>query len=195
MSRKRTAHGNAAALGATGVWEATPSDEVRTPPHGSAEPVERRVDGTVTPAGAAVLARRRHELAKLPNFADGTEPWMPPAPELAPFDGARKELLGQRWDELATMCGGVSSGVGAKLRGWSYMHAAGEYWAARFFATGDPEAFDCMVRAFKSASTAEDQARDAAAWEATARGHDEDADLRRQQADFQRQLAARQEQK
>ncbi|HKQ68644.1 MAG TPA: hypothetical protein VJT73_04860, partial [Polyangiaceae bacterium] len=110
-----------------------------------------------------------HELAKLPDFGDAGAPWLPPAPELAPFDAARQELLGQRWDELATHTGAVSSGVGAKLRGWSYMHAAGEFWASKFFATGNPEFFDLMVRAFKSASTAEDQARDAAAWESKAR--------------------------
>jgi hypothetical protein len=105
----------------------------------------------------------------MPNFGDKAEPWMPPSTELAPFDVARKDLLLQRWDELSTLSGGVSSGVGAKLRGWSFMHAAGEYWAAKFFATGEPESFERMTRAFKAASTAEDQARDAAAWEAAAR--------------------------
>jgi hypothetical protein len=105
----------------------------------------------------------------MPDFGDKTAPWMPPSSELAPFDTARKDLLLQRWDELSTMCGGVSSGVGAKLRGWSFMHAAGEYCAAKFFASGDADAFERMTRAFKAASTAEDQARDAAAWEAKVR--------------------------
>ena len=105
----------------------------------------------------------------MPNFSDGVAPWMPPLAELAPFDDAREDLLLQRWEELTAICGQVSSGTGAKLRGWSFMHAAGEYYAARFFATGDPQAFECMVRAFKAASVAEDQARDACAWESSSR--------------------------
>lgn len=170
MSRRRIIHGALADTGRVGtVYESTPSDEVRTAPPEAAAPIERREDGTVTPEGAAELARRRWEAARMPDFGDKAAPWMPPSPQLAPFDGARKDLLLHRWDEITTMCGGVSSGVGAKLRGWSFIHAAGEYWAATFFATGDQAAFECMVRAFKAASTAEDQARDAAAWEARQR--------------------------
>ncbi len=169
MSRKRAAHGALAATGVTSTWESTPSDEVRAAPVGSAAPVDRREDGTVTPAGAAELARRRWEAARMPDFGDKAAPWMPPSAELAPFDGARKDLLMQRRDELATMTGAVSSGVGAKLRGWAYVHAAGEYWGAQFFATGDAKAYHNMVGAFRAASVLEDQARDAAAWEAQAR--------------------------
>jgi hypothetical protein len=193
MARKRTVHGALAATGRVGTtWENTPSDEVRAVPPDAAAPVERRDNGTVTPAGAAELARKRWEAARMPDFGDKAAPWMPPSAELAPFDGARKDLLLQRWDELSTMCGGVSSGVGAKLRGWSFMHAAGEFWAAKFFATGNQAAFECRVRAFKAASTAEDQARDAAAWEAAVREDDDGGELRRQQREFQKQLAERQ---
>jgi hypothetical protein len=189
MARRRTAHGALADTGVLTTWESTASDEVRSAPPNASAPVDRRDDGTVTAAGAAELARRRWEAARMPDFGDKAAPWMPPTAELAPFDAARKDLLLQRWDELSTMCGRVSSGTGAKLRGWSFMHAAGEYWAAKFFSSGDPDAFDRMVRAFKSASTAEDQARDAAAWESAARGEDEGAELRRQQREFQARLA------
>jgi hypothetical protein len=108
----------------------------------------------------------------MPDFADGTAPWMPPCAELAPFDGARQDLLLQHWEELSGITGPVSSGVGAKLRGWAAMHAGAEYWAAKFFATGDGEAYQRMLQGFRAASVAEDQARDAAAWEAATRPHE-----------------------
>lgn len=119
----------------------------------------------------------------MPDFGDGAEPWMPPADELAPFDHARKDLLAQRRDEIATTTGAVSSAVGAKLRGWAYIHAAGEYWAAKFFATGKGEFFEYMVRAFKAASTETDKADDQAAREARARPPEDDVQrLRRELA-------------
>ncbi len=165
---KRTAHGALAATGATIAFEPC-ADGVRPVPPGVAAPVERRLDGTVTPVGAKELGRRSGEARRQPNFNDSAAPWLPPAEELAPFDGARKDLLSQRRDEICTMTGGVSSGVGAQLRGWTYLHAAGEYWASQFFATGDPDAFERMVRAFKAASTEDCKLRDAAVWEAKAR--------------------------
>ena len=165
---KRTAHGALAATGQTIAFEPC-ADGVRPAPQGAAAPVERRIDGTVTPEGAAELARMRWEVARQPDFGDRTQPWMPPAPELEPFDGARRDLLTQRRREIHELTGAVDSGVGAQLRAWSYIHAAGEYWASRFFGTGDPEAFDRMVRAFKAASTEDAKLRDAAAWAADAK--------------------------
>lgn len=180
---RRKAHGRAAELGATDVWETTPSDEVRAAPPEAAAPVERRGNGTVTPEGARELARRRWEAQRLPDFGDKAEPWLPPAADLAPFDGARKDLLAQRRDEITTTTGGVSSGVGAKLRGWAYIHAAGEYWASKFFATGDATFFEYMVRAFKAASTETDKADDQAAREARTRPPEDDiARLKRELA-------------
>lgn len=187
---RRAAHGALAASGETVAFEPC-ADGVRPAPVGSAAPVERREDGTVTPAGAAELARMRHESAKLPDFGDRTQPWMPPAADLAPFDEARRDLLTQRRRELHELTGGVDSGVGAQLRAWAYIHAAGEYWASKFFGTGDPDAFDRMVRAFRSASTEDAKLRDAAAWAAEARENGADDVSQRQQA-FQRGLAAKQ---
>jgi hypothetical protein len=81
------------------------------------------------------------------------------------------------------------------LRGWAYLHAAAEYWASRFFATGDRKAFDAMTQAFRAASAEDAKARDAAAWEASARQQSEAARaqtaLRASQTAFQRQLAER----
>jgi hypothetical protein len=132
----------------------------------------------------------------MPDFSDGTAPWLPPCDELRPFDDARRDLLRQKRDELATATGGVSSGTGAILRGWAYIHAAGEYWASKFAATGDRKAFDSMVQAFRAASTEEARARDSAAWEATARqqadARRQQAALRQRQAEYQRQLQERQ---
>lgn len=164
----RSAHGNLAGGGETHAFEPV-ADGVRPVPEGSAAPVERRDDGTVTAAGAAELARLRWEAAKIPDFGERTAPWLPPAPELAPFDDARKDLLGQRRGEIHEYTGAVDSGIGAQLRAWAYIHAAGEYWASKFFASGDAEAFERMVRAFKAASTEDAKLRDAAAWAANAR--------------------------
>jgi hypothetical protein len=145
------------------------ADGVRPAPVDSAAPVSRRSDGTVDPAGAAVLARMRWEASKVPDFGDRTQPWLPPAAALEPFDAARRDLLAQRRRELHELTGAVDSGVGAMLRGWAYLHAAAEYWASTFFATGDGEAFDRMTRAFKAVSTEDAKLRDAAAWAAEAR--------------------------
>lgn len=165
----RSNHGNDRKLrGERKVWENVP-DGVRPVPPNAAAPVERREDGTVTPAGAAELARMRHEAAKLPDFGDKSQPWMPPCEALAPFDAARRDLLTQRRQEIHALTGGVDSGVGAQLRAWAYIHAAGEYWASQFFGTGDPDAFQRMVGAFKAASTEDAKLREAAAWGAEAR--------------------------
>ena len=181
----RSAHGAAAAAGATKVAEPC-ADGVRPVPAGAAAPVERRDDGTVTSESAAELARMGHEARKLPDFGDRTQPWMPPCAALAPFDGARRDLLTHRRKEIHELTGAVDSGVGAQLRAWAYIHAAGEYWASQFFGTGSEEAFVHMVRAFKAASTEDAKLREAAAWAAEAR-----PDRAQRQADAARAAFAR----
>jgi hypothetical protein len=165
----RAAHGDAADGGATKVAEPV-ADGVRPVPEGAAVPQLPRSGGKFTSESAKDAARIRWEREKLPDFGDKTAPWLPPAPALAPFDDARKDLLDRRRSELHELTGGVDGGTGALLRGWAYIHAAGEYWASQFYATGDVKAFENMVRAFKAASTEEAKARDAAAWAAAARG-------------------------
>lgn len=164
----RSAHGTAAKTGATKVAEPV-ADGVRSVPDGAAAPVKRRRNGTVTPEGAAELARMRHEASKVPDFGSKARPWLPPAKALKPFDDARQELLRKRREEIHTMTGAVSAGVGAQLRAWAYIQAAGEFWASKFFSESDPDAFARMVSAFKAASTEDAKLRDAAAWEAKAR--------------------------
>jgi hypothetical protein len=177
MGRKRTIHGKAARRRTGTTWENTRSDEVRAAPRGAGEPPAPRDNGRFTRESAREAAKRRWYLANRPDFGDGVAPWMPPADALAPFDQARQDLVLQRWDELTQApTGPVDSGVAAKLRGWGAMHAGAEYWAARFFATGDPVAYELMLRGFRAASIAEDQARDAAAWAAASRAaRDDDA--------------------
>lgn len=152
-----------------GLTFETVPDGVRSAPRSSAVPHAPRNGGRFTRASAREAARLRWEKARQPDFSDKVVPWMPPREDLKPFDDARGELLIQRRNEIHRMTGGVSAGVGAMLRGWAYMHAAGEYWAASFFATGDPKAFANMKSAFRAASTEDAKLRDAAAWEATAR--------------------------
>lgn len=164
----RTAHGAAAKGGETKVAEPV-ADGVRSAPEGSADPDSRRKDGTVTSEGAARLARMRWESAKVPDFGSKALPWLPPREDLVPFDDARQDLLKRRREEIHTMTGEVSAGVGAQLRAWAYIQAAGEYWASRFFSEADSDAFARMVSAFKAASTEDAKLRDAAAWEAAAR--------------------------
>lgn len=179
----RSAHGKAATLGQTKVAEPC-ADGVRTVPEGSAAPVTRRKNGTVTPEGAAELARLRHEAAKVPDFGSKASPWLPPSEALKPFDAARQDLLRKRREEIHTMTGEVSAGVGAQLRAWAYIQAAGEFWASKFFSEGDPDAFARMVSAFKAASTEDAKLRDAAAWEAACRPKRKNAALANLRAAF-----------
>ena len=165
----RTAHGSARSRGADRVFEPV-ADGVRpVPPGAGAPPPARKPDGTFTRESAVAAAKRGAVLRRLPDFGSRAAPWLPPADALAPFDAARQDLLRQRWDEVHRLTGEVSSGVGAQLRAWAYIHAAGEYWASQFFASGDTTAFQRMTAAFKASSTEDAKLRDAAAWEAKAR--------------------------
>lgn len=194
MARKRTAHGTAAAGGATIVFEATPTDELRPAPEGSAAPVERRDDGTITSAGAAELARMRWEAARMPDFAE-RELEKVPAPEFAPFDRARREYLSVRRQEMHVRTGGVSASVGATLRGEAWLTAFAEYYSTVASSTLDHEAAERALRFITKASTERAKAWDTAVIEAESRDDDVDADLRARQAAFQRELAERQERK
>src|SRR5688572_4259809 len=115
----RTAHGNARKGGATVVFEAVP-DGLRTAQGGFAEPLERSTGGKFTPAGAAAAARRRHALAKVPDFAKG-ELELVPFEGFEPFDAGRRGLLAAKASEIVTATGEADTGTMATLRGWSWL--------------------------------------------------------------------------
>lgn len=190
MTRRRSAHGAARAGGATVVYETPPADELRPVPAGAADPIARREDGTFTPAGAAAAARRRADLAKLPDFAEGELEFIPET-AFAPFDDARRELTRQSGLDLARSTGGLSRGVWTVVRGACWLTAFAEFWATVAAQTGDPDAAERASRFFQRASIERVKAEDLAAREALARQAAEGDDLARAQAEFQRGLAER----
>ncbi len=168
MTRRRTAHGNAAAGGSTVVFETPPTDELRPVPQGAADPIARRGNGTFTPEGAAAAARRRAELAKLPDFAEGELEFIP-AEDFAPFDAARRELTMESGRDMATTYGGLDRSVWTVVRGACWLTSFAEYWATVAARTGDPEAAERASRLFQRASIERVKAEDLAARAAASR--------------------------
>lgn len=146
----RSAHGTAKQSGAELVFEAVP-DGLRPAEPGSAEPLERRSDGKFTSAGAAVAGRRRHALAKTPDFAKG-ELALVPFEGFESFDAGRRGLLAAKAGEIVSATGQADVGVMATLRGWSWLVAFGEYYAHQAATTGDAEAASRARQFFKDAS-------------------------------------------
>lgn len=168
MTRRRTAHGRARELGASIVYETPPVDELRAVPEGAADPIARREDGTFTAAGAAAAARRRADLAKLPDFASGELEFIP-VTDFAPFDDARRELTRATGIDLATATGGLSRSVWTIVRGACWLTSFAEYWAIVAARTGDPDAAERAKRFFQAASIERVKAEDLAAREAASR--------------------------
>lgn len=146
----RTAHGNARKGGQTVVFETAP-DGLRSVAPGSGEPLERREGGKFTSAGAAAAARRRHALAKVPDFAKG-ELGLIPFEGFEPFDEGRKGLLAAKAGEIVQATGEADTGVMATLRGWSWLVAFAEYYAHQAATAGDAEAATRARMFFKDAS-------------------------------------------
>lgn len=144
------ARGRQAELGASMTFDSVP-DGVRPALPGTADPVARRDDGTVTSAGAEVLARMRWEAAKNPDFAE-RELECVPTEEFAPFDAARRDLLRVERQQLHEIHGVVPAAVGTTLRGAAWLTAFAEYWAVQAAKSGDPDAAERAARLFKSAS-------------------------------------------
>lgn len=164
----RTAHGNAAAGGATLVYETPPTDELRPVPPDASDPIQRRADGTFTSDGARAAVRRRADMAKLPDFAEGELEFVP-LDEFVPFDAARRELTRQTGSDLATSTGGLSRSVWTIVRGACWLTAFAEYWAVVAARTGDPEAAERASRFFQRASIERVKAEDLAARDAATR--------------------------
>jgi hypothetical protein len=146
----RTAHGASRAGGETLVFEAVP-DGMRSVEPGSAEPLERREGGKFTSAGASAAARRRHELAKVPDALRG-ELALVPFEGFEPFDTGRKDLLAAKAGEIVEATGAADVGVMSVLRGWSWLVAFAEYYAHQAATTGDAEAAGRARQFFKDAS-------------------------------------------
>jgi len=167
-ARRRAAHGALAGTGATVTFEAVASDEVRPVPADAADPIQRRGNGTFTPAGAAAAARRRADLERMPDFAEQELEFIP-AEDFAPFDRARRELTRATGSFLATASGGLSCNVWPTVRGACWLTAFAEYFAADAAKTGNPKSAEKAARFFAMASIERAKADDAAAREAAAR--------------------------
>lgn len=144
------ARGRQAELGETMTFDSVP-DGVRPALPDCAAPVERRDDGTVTPAGAAELARMRWEAERMPNYAERELEYIP-AEAFRPFDAGRRDLLRVERQQLHEAHGAVTAAVGTILRGAVWMTSFAEYWATEAAKTGDPKAAERAARLFQRAS-------------------------------------------
>jgi hypothetical protein len=104
----------------------------------------------------------------------------------------RLEWLKHRRVELHNATGAVSAGVGAMLNAAAWSYAAGECASELAAAALDMELFRMAANLTTTARQHDLAAWEMAVREGQARGDDEGADLRRRQAEFQRQLADRQ---
>jgi hypothetical protein len=170
----RPAHGTAAKRGKTMVFEAVP-DGMRPAPAPTTEPIETDAAGRFTSAGAAAAARRRHELAKLPNFAERELEFIP-AESFKPFDKARRDLLSVRISELVTQYGHCSPGTVTVLRGWSWMIAFAEYYATKAAQEDSSSYADLAAKHFKNASIELAKAHEFARVEGAAKPRETEAD-------------------
>jgi hypothetical protein len=151
VGRFAPAHGTLASTGETLAFESVP-DGVRP-----AEPVDAAPQ--VNPGGrpftsdtAREAARRRWELAKVPDFAR-QELEFTACDTFAPFEEGRRGLLDARAAEMMRTFGfSPSVGVMTTLRGYSWLHAFGECAAVEAAKTGDAEHADRARRFFKDAS-------------------------------------------
>lgn len=168
VGRFSAAHGNAKANGETLVFESVP-DGVRPaePPAGA--PQTGTQGKRFTSESASQAARRRWELAKVPDFAK-RELEFTPTDDFKPFDAGRRELLMAKAGELVAMTGGdVGAGVLTVVRGYSWLISFAEFYAVRAAKTGSDDDADRARKFFKDASIELAKAHELARAEATAR--------------------------
>jgi hypothetical protein len=97
-------------------------------------------------------ARKRWELAKVPDFAR-QELEFTPTEDFKPFDAGRRELLMAKAGELVAMTGGdVGAGVLTVVRGYSWLISFAEFYSVRAAKTGSDDDADRARRFFKDAS-------------------------------------------
>lgn len=168
---QRKAHGNAAKGGSQIVWESTPTDELRPLAAPATARAPRRSDGRFTSESAAEAVRRRHELAKLPDFAE-FEFRIVAAEDWQPFETLRRANYDRVVREIEELTGACSRRVRAVLRGWAFLAAAAEYHAAVFASTCDSKSDDRAERRFRAASIELAKAWDFARLDAESRPKD-----------------------
>lgn len=178
------AHGNAAESSVV-VVQVPPHDE--TPAATGAPPAASLAVGRVKGQVRSTEAARA--LAKLPRGSTFAPRKFVCDPRFKPHNKRRLAWTRRRRGELQDATGGVSSGVGAYIVSAGWLFAAGEFAAELAAESGDLEAFKVAGQLTQTA-----RQHDLAAWslahrEAQARGEHEGAELRRQQAEFQRRLA------
>lgn len=193
----RKAHGEAARLGAVVVVEGLPASELPVGVPDPSRPVAARDSaGLLQPSpGTTALAReggRRsaeaRKLRRLLGLAD--------FPEDHPYQGYHalaRELRDDHAEQVAATIGGgqLSPGVSSIIASASLALAASRYLYDLGADRGDPTLLGQAARLADQSRTSLLTAHELAAREAAAREQDDTADLRRRQAEFQRQLAAR----
>jgi hypothetical protein len=131
-------------------------------------------------------------MAKLPRRTRHVPRQLALDPRFEPHNRRRLEWQRKRVAELHAAHGGVSYGVGAMLNAAAWLYAGGEFAAEQAAETGDVELFKVAASLSGTARQHELAAWELAAREAQANRPDPAAELRAQQAAFQRELAARQ---
>jgi hypothetical protein len=158
----RKPHGERARAGETLVWENAQQDPA--PPTPPTVAIERDKTGRVTGAEAArALAKLR---GAVPDFVRRD---LVCAPDFAPYDRQRKDWTRARLAELASIAGGASRGIGARVRAAGWGVAFGEYLASKAAETGDSDLMDRAMSILSKASVEDEKARRLAIDEAAAR--------------------------
>ncbi len=150
VGRFEGAHGTSKEAGQTLVFQAV-ADGVHAAPPGVARPHVPRTGTQFDSASARSAAFRRWERAKQPDFARRELEFIPKV-EFAEFEAGRRDLLDRRAAEETARTGACSSGVMTTLRGYTWLHSIGEFYAVRFAKTGSDDDADRARRFFKDAS-------------------------------------------
>jgi hypothetical protein len=183
VGRFEPAHGTLASTGETLAFVAVP-DGVRPAESVSPDPLTQTQGKRFDSATGRLAARRRHELAKLPDFAR-KELEFTPKDEFAPFDAGRRALLEAKAAELVSMTGGtVGAGVMTVVRGYAWLVSFAEFYAVRAAKTGSDDDADRSRRFFKDSSIELAKAHELARAEAAARPTDPQAAHRALEAAF-----------
>jgi len=183
----RTAHGAAAAVGHLVASETAPAEELRPASPADTDRRDHGPDGRFAVGNTVARSKRlrsglRGALVALESKADVA--WQA-------ADKWGKRYGSHRRGELARAHGGsISAGVGSLVEDAAMLRTDARYWRARGMADGNPDYSKLASSLLAQARGCERDAWELASREAAAREDDDGAALRREQAEFQRQLAA-----